>query len=62
MTGELRDILLSKQALRTRLALLPIAEKLRLLDQLRERSQAIAASRAQRANQAPLDLPTGTDL
>ena len=48
MTLEMRDILLSKQALRSRLTLLPIAEKLRLLDQLRERSLSIAASRAQR--------------
>ena len=54
MTLEMRDILLSKQALRSRLTLLPIAEKLRLLDQLRERSLAIAASRAQRISDEEL--------
>ena len=54
MTLEMRDILLSKQALRSRLMLLPIAEKLRLLDQLRERSLAIAASRAQRMSDEEL--------
>ena len=54
MTLEMRDILLSKQALRSRLTLLPIAEKLRLLDQLRERSLAIAASRAQRMSDEEL--------
>jgi hypothetical protein len=48
MTLNLTDILKSKQALRQRLAALPIAEKLRLLDELRERSQTIAASREQR--------------
>ena len=54
MTLEMRDILLSKQALRSRLTLLPIAEKLRFLDQLRERSLAIAASRAQRISDEEL--------
>ena len=54
MTLEMRDILLSKQALRSRLTLLPIAEKLRLLDQLRERSLAIAASRTQRMSDEEL--------
>ncbi len=48
MTLELRDILASKQAFRSRLASLPIVEKLELLDQLRERTLDIAASRAQR--------------
>ena len=54
MTLEMRDILLSKQALRSRLTLLPIAETLRLLDQLRKRSLAIAASRAQRMSDEEL--------
>ena len=45
MTLRLLEILQSKLALRRRLTALPIAEKLRLLDELRERSQAIAASR-----------------
>ncbi len=48
MTLQLLEILQSKQALRRRLAVLPIAEKLRLLDELRERSQSIGISRAQR--------------
>lgn len=48
MTLNLPEILKSKQALRKRLAALPIADKLRLLDELRERSQTIAASRRQR--------------
>jgi hypothetical protein len=47
MTLNLSEILKSKHALRHRLAVLPIAEKLRLLDELRERSQTIAASRVQ---------------
>lgn len=47
MTLQLREILQSKLALRRRLTVLPIAEKLRLLDELRERSQTIAASRVQ---------------
>ena len=48
MTLQLSEILKSKQALRRRLTVLPIAEKLRLLDELRERSQSIAVSRVQR--------------
>ena len=47
MTLQLLEILKSKLALRRRLTVLPIAEKLRLLDELRERSQTIAASRVQ---------------
>ena len=46
MTFELSEILRSKQEYRQRLAALPVAEKLRLLDQLRESSLDIAASRA----------------
>jgi hypothetical protein len=45
MSFELRDILKSKQALRQRLAARPFAEKLRLLEELRERALAIAAAR-----------------
>ena len=48
MTLQLLEILQSKQALRRRLTVLPIAEKLRLLDELRERSQSIGISRLQR--------------
>jgi hypothetical protein len=45
MTFEMREILKSKQAFRRRLATMPIAEKLRLLDELRERTLTIIASR-----------------
>ena len=45
MTFEMREILKSKQAFRRRLATMPIAEKLRLLDELRERILTIIASR-----------------
>jgi hypothetical protein len=47
MTFNLSEILKNKQALRDRLAALSIADKLRLLDKLRERSLTIAASRKQ---------------
>ena len=42
---ELRDVLESKRALRDQLAALPIEEKLRLLERLRERTLTIIASR-----------------
>ena len=45
MSKQLRRILESKRNQRTRLAALPFAEKLRLLEQLRTRTLAIAASR-----------------
>jgi len=45
MTFDLRTILQSKAALRLRLAAQPIGVKLRLLDELRARAVAIAASR-----------------
>jgi hypothetical protein len=45
MTFEMREILKSKQALRRRLTTRPSAEKLRLLDELRERALTIIASR-----------------
>ena len=44
-TDEMERILKSKQAMRSRLAALPICEKLRMLDDLRERAVTIAASR-----------------
>ena len=44
MTFEMSDILRSKHEYRLRLAALPIAEKLRLLDELRRRSVLLAAS------------------
>lgn len=48
MTFDLQQILKSKADLRQRLAARPIGEKLRLLDELRERTLAIAASRNSR--------------
>ena len=49
MTFEMREILKSKQALRQRLAAMPYGEKLRLLEQLRDRALAIVACRPPRA-------------
>ncbi len=46
MSLDWQKVLESKRALRRNLAALPIAEKLRLLDALRERELAIRASRA----------------
>ena len=54
MTFEMIEILRSKHEYRRQLAARPVAEKLRLLDQLRERSLAIAASRAQRMSDEEL--------
>jgi hypothetical protein len=45
MTFEIAQIIKSKQAYRAQLAKRPIAEKLRLLEELRKRALAIAASR-----------------
>ena len=52
MTFDMREILKSKQALRRRLATMPIAEKLRLLDELQERTLTILASRRPRSPRA----------
>lgn len=49
MTVEMRRILKSKQEYRQRLAELPIADKLRSLEELRQRSLTLAASRAKLA-------------
>lgn len=43
MTFSMQEILKSKRELRERLAARPYAEKLRLLEQLRERSLAIVS-------------------
>lgn len=45
MTFEIAQIIKSKQAYRAQLAARPIAEKLQMLEELRKRSLAIAASR-----------------
>jgi hypothetical protein len=47
MSFELRAILESKRALRRNLAARPLAEKLRLLDALRQRQLAIRGRRSQ---------------
>ena len=52
MSFDLSAILASKRAYRLRLASLPIAEKLRLLEALRERCLEIAAARNQRRQDA----------
>lgn len=51
MTGEWRRILAGKQAYRKRLAALPLAEKIRMLEMLRVRSLEIAAIRGLRRKQ-----------
>lgn len=53
MTFNWDDILRSKHEYRQRQIALPIAEKLRLLDQLRERSVTIAACRTSLARPQP---------
>lgn len=45
MTFEMKEILRSKQAFRKKLAAKPYAEKLALLEQLRERALSIGASK-----------------
>jgi len=45
MTFEIAQINKSKQAYRAQLATRPVAEKLRILGELRKRALAIAASR-----------------
>jgi hypothetical protein len=44
MTFEIAQIIKSKQAYRAQLAKRPVAEKLRMLEELRKRALAIAAS------------------
>ena len=45
MSDQMRKILESKREMRQRLATTPFADKVKLLEQLRDRSLAIAASR-----------------
>ena len=47
MSDNMEKILESKQAFRKRLASLPIVEKLRMLDELRERQLAIKGKESQ---------------
>ncbi len=54
MTSALHEILESKRALRRELASLPVAEKLRILDVMREREVAIrSATPPDEAESAP---------
>lgn len=53
MSFEMREILTSNQAIRRRLAALPLVEKLRLIEKMRERSLVIAASRSRRHEHKP---------
>ena len=70
MTSDMEEILKSKRAYRERLAALPIEEKLRMLDVLRERSLEIAKVRrdlkareqGSSNNQAISNPPTPGDL
>ena len=48
MSDQMRKILQSKREMRQRLAALPFADKVKLLEQLRDRSLAIAASKLKR--------------
>lgn len=49
MTFDLARIIESKRAMRSRLSALPIGEKLRMLDLLRERTLAIRAAARRKA-------------
>ncbi len=55
MTFDMREVAKSKLALRRRLATSPIAEKLRLLDELRERTLTIIASRKRQLPSPPVE-------
>lgn len=55
MTDRMRKILESKRAIRQRLQALPFAEKLKLLEKLRDRSLAIAQSPLRRGRSAVRD-------
>jgi len=49
MSDRMRKILESKRAMRRRLAVLPFSDKVKLLEQLRDRSLAIASSPLKRS-------------
>jgi hypothetical protein len=54
---DIEQMVTSKQALRRRLAALPIAEKLRLLDAMRERAVAIRAAKPRQARMVQEQAP-----
>jgi len=63
MTFDFERILASKQALRRHLASRPVAEKLAMLDALRDRARAIRAAAARKMFSAPesaQESPAGT--
>ncbi len=60
MTLKMDDILRSKSQYRRQLAAQPVADKLRLLDQLRQRSLDIAAARKP-ARCTPPELKANSD-
>jgi hypothetical protein len=57
MSFDLEEMLRSKQALRQRLTTLPIVEKLRLLDALRERALVIRGVRPREHNVVREEAP-----
>lgn len=62
MSFDLQRILDRKRAFRQRLAARPIAEKLRMLDELRERAVALRAATASPASKSPSPPRTGTTI
>ena len=58
MSDRMRKILESKREMRQRLAALPFADKVKLLEQLRDRSLAIAASPLRRRHMTRVDRST----
>ncbi|MGB8369217.1 MAG: hypothetical protein ACLPYZ_07040 [Limisphaerales bacterium] len=57
MSFDLQKILESKRALRRNLTARPVAEKLRMLDALRERELAIRGSAVHSDSSAPRETP-----
>jgi hypothetical protein len=57
MSLDLQRILASKRSLRQKLAVLPVAEKLRLLDELRERELALRRSAPPATSNVVRDQP-----
>ncbi|PYQ28134.1 MAG: hypothetical protein DMF56_16985 [Acidobacteria bacterium] len=58
MTPSLQKVLESKRALRRELASRPVAEKLRMLEAMRERELAMGADRMRAQPQSHLDTRT----
>jgi hypothetical protein len=58
MSFDLQRILASKRALRQKLAALPVAEKLRLLDDLRERALSLRRSASPETSKAVREQPS----